>query len=191
VQRDLRAFSGSTGITLTRKICLGIWFVFQHALFKSSLFPAVLRPKVLNIFGASVGRGVLIRRGVRIHMPWNLTIGDDCWIGEEVCTYKKLQEGERFIGLGEKTGNLDRRGEGYTNWNTDYFGYPANGDPLYSSIPFYMGIHHGLVYGVFLDNTSKTHFNFGASIKALTKGGILLFTLLLGYLQDIIVRLIL
>ncbi len=85
------------------------------------------------------------------------------WIGEEVCTYKKLQDGERFIGLGEKTGNLDRRGEGYTNWNTDYFGYPANGDPLYSSIPFYMGIHHGLVYGVFLDNTSKTHFNFGAS----------------------------
>jgi len=84
VQRDLRAFSGSTGITLTRKICLGIWFVFQHALFKSSLFPAVLRPKVLNFFGASVGRGVLIRRGVRIHMPWNLSIGDDCWIGEEV-----------------------------------------------------------------------------------------------------------
>jgi ethanolamine ammonia-lyase large subunit len=25
------------------------------------------------------------------------------WIGEEVATYKKMQEGERFIGLGEKT----------------------------------------------------------------------------------------
>jgi putative colanic acid biosynthesis acetyltransferase WcaF len=78
------AFSGNTGITLARKIYLGIWFVFQHVLFQSSFFPAVLRPKVLNVFGASVGRGVLIRRGVRIHMPWNLTIGDDCWIGEEV-----------------------------------------------------------------------------------------------------------
>jgi len=41
------------------------------------------------------------------------------WIGEEVTTYKKMQDGEHFIGLGEKTGNLDRNGTGYTNWNSD------------------------------------------------------------------------
>jgi alpha-glucosidase len=40
------------------------------------------------------------------------------WIGQEVTTYKRLQKGERFVGLGEKTGNLDRRGTAYTNWNT-------------------------------------------------------------------------
>lgn len=85
------------------------------------------------------------------------------WIGTEVTDYKKMQEGERFVGLGEKTGNLDRRGFGYTNWNSDFFGYQANQDPLYSSIPFYIGIHHGLNYGIFLDNTYQTDFNFGAS----------------------------
>lgn len=85
------------------------------------------------------------------------------WIGNEVTTYKHLQDGERFIGLGEKTGNLDRKGSAYTNWNTDVFGYSVIADPLYSSIPFYMGIHHGLSYGIFLDNTYKTEFNFGAS----------------------------
>jgi alpha-glucosidase len=85
------------------------------------------------------------------------------WIGEEVTTYKKMQDGERFIGLGEKTGNLDRKGEGYTNWNTDYFAYPSNGDPIYATIPFYMGLHNNRVYGLFLDNTFKSHFNFGAS----------------------------
>jgi alpha-glucosidase len=85
------------------------------------------------------------------------------WIGDEVATYKTLQEGERFIGLGEKTGNLDRRGEAYTNWNTDYFRYPVNGDPLYASVPFYVGIHHGLSYGIFFDNTWQSDFNFGAS----------------------------
>lgn len=85
------------------------------------------------------------------------------WIGEQVTTYKKLQEGERFIGLGEKTGPLDRRGFGYTNWNTDNFGYTAGSDPLYCSTPFYIGIHHHLSYGIFFDNTHKTFFNFGAS----------------------------
>jgi alpha-glucosidase len=85
------------------------------------------------------------------------------WNGEQVTTYKKLQEGERFIGLGEKTGSLDRKGHGYTNWNTDQFGYGSGADPLYSSIPFYIGIHTKLVYGIFFDNTHKTFFNFGAS----------------------------
>lgn len=85
------------------------------------------------------------------------------WIGDQVTTYKKIQEGERFIGLGEKTGPLDRRGFGYTHWNTDNFGYTAGSDPLYCSTPFYIGVHHNLAYGIFFDNTHKTYFNFGAS----------------------------
>jgi alpha-glucosidase len=85
------------------------------------------------------------------------------WTGDEVATYKKLQDGERFVGLGEKTGNLDRRGSGYTNWNTDAFRYTGSDDPLYSSIPFYIGIHHDLNYGIFFDNSYQSDFNFGAS----------------------------
>lgn len=85
------------------------------------------------------------------------------WNGQQVTTYKKLQEGERFIGLGEKTGPLDRKGQGYQNWNTDNFGYSTSADPLYCTIPFYMGVHHGLSYGIFFDNSHKSFFNFGAS----------------------------
>ena len=85
------------------------------------------------------------------------------WIGEQTTTYKKLQEGERFIGLGEKTGPLDRRGAGYQNWNTDAFSYHKGEDPLYCSTPFYIGVHQGLQYGIYLDNTHKSFFNFGAS----------------------------
>ncbi len=85
------------------------------------------------------------------------------WIGEQVTSYRTLQEGERFIGLGEKTGPLDRRGHGYQNWNTDAFSYSLGEDPLYCSTPFYLGIHSGRQYGIFLDNTHKTFFNFGAS----------------------------
>ncbi len=90
------------------------------------------------------------------------------WIGSEVTCYKKFQLQEKFVGLGEKTGNLNRFGSAYTNWNTDYFGYGIGDDPLYMSIPFYIGIHHHGAYGIFLDNTHKTVFNFGASTNRFT-----------------------
>ncbi len=97
----------------------------------------------------------------------NILNADDslgtAWIGTEVTTYKQVQKNEKFIGLGEKTGNLNRFGKAYTNWNTDYFGYGISDDPLYMSIPFYIGIHDQGAYGIFLDNTHKTVFNFGAS----------------------------
>jgi alpha-glucosidase len=90
------------------------------------------------------------------------------WNGEQITTYKKLQEGERFIGLGEKTGPLDRKGHGYENYNTDNFAYSPNGDPLYCTHPFYIGVHHNLCYGIFFDNTYKSFFNFGASNNRFT-----------------------
>jgi Alpha-glucosidases, family 31 of glycosyl hydrolases len=107
--------------------------------------------------------------GIKFITPEGKTINQDepglgtSWIGEEVTTYKTMQEGERFIGLGEKTGNLDRKGSSYTNWNTDAFGYTVNQDPIYSTIPFYIGVHHGLNYGIFFDNSYRSNFNFGAS----------------------------
>ena len=84
MKRELSSFSGGSGFTIVKKIRIGSWFVCQHIFFMSALFPASLRPSILRLFGASVGQSVLIRRGVRVHFPWNLTIGDDCWIGEEV-----------------------------------------------------------------------------------------------------------
>lgn len=92
--------------------------------------------------------------------------------GNEITTYKKLFPSERFIGLGEKGGNLDRRGNGYTNWNTDCFGYTENTDPLYISIPFYIGLHDSLCYGIYLDNSSRTNFNFGASNNRFSSFGV-------------------
>ncbi len=85
------------------------------------------------------------------------------WSGTQVTNFRKLFPKERFIGLGEKTGNLDRRGSSYIHWNTDAPAYGLNQDPLYKTIPFYIGLHDGLSYGIFFDNTHKSFFNFGGS----------------------------
>jgi len=102
----------------------------------------------------------------------NEDVKGDCFgttfIGDKVSVYKKLQEGERFVGMGEALGNLDKRGTGITLNNTDTYKY---GDPrlsMYISIPFYIGIHHQQVYGMFFNNTYKSFFNFGLSTPGFT-----------------------
>ncbi|MBL0176994.1 MAG: DUF4968 domain-containing protein [Ignavibacteria bacterium] len=85
------------------------------------------------------------------------------WLGSEVTRHVALLEGERFLGLGEKTGPLDRRGRSYVHWNSDVPAYGVEDDPLYASIPFYIGVHDSLAYGIFFDNTRRTRFDFGAS----------------------------
>lgn len=43
-----------------------------------------LRVFLLRLFGAKVGKGVVIKPSVNIKYPWNLSIGDYTWIGERV-----------------------------------------------------------------------------------------------------------
>jgi len=85
------------------------------------------------------------------------------FIGNRSTLYKKLFPDERFVGLGEVPGNLDHRGSAYTLNNTDTYRYGDPRLPMYVSIPFYIGIHDSLAYGLFYHNTHKTFFNFGIS----------------------------
>lgn len=38
----------------------------------------------LRVFGARLGKGVVIKPSVEIKYPWNLRLGNHCWIGEHV-----------------------------------------------------------------------------------------------------------
>ena len=84
MKRRLGNFSGGAVFALRMKLLLVIWVLVQNLVFKTAFLPSVIRPLLLRLFGASIGRRVFIRRGVKVHFPWNLEIGDDCWIGEEV-----------------------------------------------------------------------------------------------------------
>jgi len=70
---------------------------------------------------------------------------------------------ELFYGFGEKNGPLNKRGMKFTFWNSDTPGYPADHDPLYLSIPFFIALNQGTAYGVFVDNTYRMEFDMAAS----------------------------
>lgn len=76
---------------------------------------------------------------------------------------KSLQPGDQVYGLGDKTGGLlDRRGKSYVDWNTDAYGFDSSTDPIYKSIPFFIVLRGtGQGYGLLLDNSWRTSFDFG------------------------------
>ena len=47
-------------------------------------WPSAWKAGLLRRFGATAGPGVVLKPRVRVKFPWRLTIGRDCWIGEDV-----------------------------------------------------------------------------------------------------------
>lgn len=63
----------------------GLWFLINALIFNSYLLPFYgLKRSILIIFGAKIGKGVVIKPKVNIKYPWKLSIGDHSWIGERV-----------------------------------------------------------------------------------------------------------
>ena len=78
--------------------------------------------------------------------------------------FKQMPSDEHYFGLGDKTGGFDRREQAYTLWNTDIAPQESI-DPLYKSVPFFLGISGTRSYGIFLDNTWRTWFDFGKQAR--------------------------
>lgn len=62
-----------------------LWY-FTNVLFFLNPFNPFSSLKVvfLRLFGAKVGKGVIIKPSVNIKYPWRLTVGNHVWIGEKV-----------------------------------------------------------------------------------------------------------
>jgi alpha-glucosidase len=81
--------------------------------------------------------------------------------GYNIYCEKLIQNDEVFFGLGDKPTELNLKGRRFTNWCADTPAFQKDQDPLYKTIPFYTGLHHGIAYGIFFDNTFKSFFDFG------------------------------
>jgi putative colanic acid biosynthesis acetyltransferase WcaF len=62
-----------------------LWYIINCLFFINSLNGSSgLKKFLLRLFGAKIGKGVVLKPGINIKYPWNLTIGDYTWIGERV-----------------------------------------------------------------------------------------------------------
>jgi len=75
---------------------------------------------------------------------------------------------ETYYGLGDKAWDTDLAGRCFENWNSDSFAYGRERDALYRTVPFYYGMRQGTAYGLFLDNSYRSHFDFNSNSDGLT-----------------------
>lgn len=82
---DLSRFSNTDFHHGRNFIIRMIWILVSIIFFQTSIpYPSKLKSFLLNLFGANVGQGLVIRNRVNIKQPWHLNLGNCVWIGESV-----------------------------------------------------------------------------------------------------------
>ncbi|MEN7549792.1 putative colanic acid biosynthesis acetyltransferase [Rapidithrix thailandica] len=85
IKTDLSKFKNdwySTGASLPKQV---LWYFTNIVFFINPLNPlSFLKVRLLRLFGAKIGEGVVIKPQVNIKYPWKLEIGNHTWIGEHV-----------------------------------------------------------------------------------------------------------
>ena len=84
---------------------------------------------------------------------------------------KQRQAGEHYFGLGDQPGPLDRTGGSFILWNTDAGCYQESTSPMYKSVPFFMAVRSGGAYGILLDNSWRSRFEFGVNQRDMVSFG--------------------
>jgi putative colanic acid biosynthesis acetyltransferase WcaF len=87
MRRDvsLRSFDGSAFPKGAGIVKRALWYGVNALVVRASWNPFMgIKLALLRAFGARIGRGLVLKNNVNIKSPWNLTVGDDCWIGEYV-----------------------------------------------------------------------------------------------------------
>ena len=117
-----------------------------------------------------------------MEMPTESVLGTYASLNDQFIVTRKRPNGSAILGLGQKTGPVDRSGRSYILWNTDVlnprsvheFGADFEPDdprrdpkgqefdPYYISIPFYQSIdEQGRAAGFYIDNLHRAHYDFG------------------------------
>ena len=85
MKTKLNSFDNGTFDKEAGKIKIAIWLIVNALIFRNPLiFIQGIKTWLLRMFGAQLGKGLVIKPGVNVKFPWKLKIGDHVWIGENV-----------------------------------------------------------------------------------------------------------
>lgn len=82
LKTDLSKFNNSWYKPGRSKIVMAVWYLVNQAVFRSGFPLYGVKRMLLRMFGAKVGKSLVIKPHVSIKYPWKLSIGDHVWIGE-------------------------------------------------------------------------------------------------------------
>ena len=86
--QELKYFSLPKNFRGKKRWYIQIWWIVQKIFFElSPQFMYGWRRFLLRLFGAKIGKGVILRPTAKIQFPWKVSIGDYSWIGDEVVLY--------------------------------------------------------------------------------------------------------
>ena len=84
-QTDLSKYNNDWYQPGAGKIKIALWYMTNALFLINPLNPfSSLKVFLLRLFGARIGKGVVIKQSVNIKYPWKLSVGDYTWIGERV-----------------------------------------------------------------------------------------------------------
>ncbi|MEG1481315.1 glycoside hydrolase family 31 protein [Clostridium sp.] len=73
----------------------------------------------------------------------------------------KINDARAYYGLGEKGGQLNKKGCYTENYNTDDPETDDESTMYYKTIPFYIALKEQYTYGIFFDNSFRSFFDMG------------------------------
>ena len=95
---ELNTFSPngfSKGASFFKQI---MWYFINAIFIKASWNPFMgIKIWLLRLFGAKIGKGLIIKNNVIIKFPWKLTIGDNVWLGMNSVIMRGVTIGENTI----------------------------------------------------------------------------------------------
>jgi len=86
--QDLSEFKLPRNFRGRPAIYVQLWWLIQCTIFRlSPQFAYGFRRFLLRLFGASIGKNVLIRPTAKVTYPWKVSIGENTWIGDDAVIY--------------------------------------------------------------------------------------------------------
>lgn len=98
--QDLNLFELPKDFRGKNPVIVQLWWIVQSIFISTSpQFMYGWRRNIFRLFGAKIGKNVIIRPSVKMTYPWNIEIGDNSWIGDNVVLYSldKIEIGNNVV----------------------------------------------------------------------------------------------